>query len=181
MNENPLLRLAIILVPLSLAAIGGAGSIYGPLQHQTVDVQQWLTPRDFLDLFAVSRVTPGPGSFIATLIGWKVAGWAGAIVATFAIFAPSCALCLVVCGLWNDRLKPTWRSAIETGLSPIGAGLMLAGVLSVLRVSHSGPVTWILLAASAVIMTLAPRVHPLLLIAIGGLLTLVFASLGGHP
>src|SRR5581483_5806593 len=82
MRENVLLTLILIISPLSLAAIGGASSIYAPLQHQVVDVHQWLSAREFLDLFAVARVTPGPGSMLTTLIGWKMAGLPGALVAT---------------------------------------------------------------------------------------------------
>src|SRR6516225_3795410 len=89
MREGTLTTLVAILAPLSVAAIGGASGIYAPLQHQTVDVLQWLTPQEFVELFAIARVTPGPGSMLATLIGFKVAGLAGAAVATLALFLPS--------------------------------------------------------------------------------------------
>ena len=78
MRENTLLALVTILAPLSVASIGGASSVYAPLQYQTVDVHHWLTGHEFVDLFAIARVTPGPGTMMATLIGWKVAGLAGA-------------------------------------------------------------------------------------------------------
>ena len=167
-NDDALLALVAVVAPLSLAAIGGAASIYAPLQHQVVDVHAWLTPRDYLDLFAVSRIMPGPGSFLATLIGWKVAGWAGAIVATLAIFLPSSALCLFVTGFWNRRLDSPWRKSIENGLLPIGAGLMFAGVVSVMRLSDAGALAWVLLIVSAAAFFLKPRLHPLWLLAAGG-------------
>jgi hypothetical protein len=43
MRDSELLALVAILAPLSLASIGGAASVYAPLQHQTVDVHHWLT------------------------------------------------------------------------------------------------------------------------------------------
>ena len=43
MRDNPLVALIIIIAPLSLLAIGGASSIYAPLQHQTVDIHQWIS------------------------------------------------------------------------------------------------------------------------------------------
>jgi chromate transporter len=175
-EDDALVALVYILAPLSLAAIGGAQSIYAPLQHQVVDVRSWLTPRDYIDLFAVSRVMPGPGSFLATLIGWKVAGWGGAIVATFAIFLPSSLLCLVVTGFWNRGFSPAWRRSIEAGLLPIGAGLMFAGVLSVMEISGADALAWILLATSAVIMALRSRIHPLWLLAAGGLISCAWAA-----
>jgi chromate transporter len=69
MRESILLKLVIVLAPLSIASIGGATGIYAPLQHELVEAQGWLTPREFLDLFAIARVTPGPSSMLATLIG----------------------------------------------------------------------------------------------------------------
>ena len=82
MREGALLTLVAVLAPLSIASVGGASSIYAPLQHQTVDVLGWLTPQEFIELFAIARVTPGPGTMLATLVGFKVAGLAGAAVAT---------------------------------------------------------------------------------------------------
>ena len=49
-------------------------------------IQHWTDEREFADLFALSRATPGPGSMLATLIGWKIAGITGALVATIAFY-----------------------------------------------------------------------------------------------
>ena len=133
MREETLATLVAILAPLSVAAIGGASSIYAPLQHQTVDVLGWLTPQEFVELFAIARVTPGPGSMLATLIGFKVAGLAGAAVATLALFLPSSLICFAVARMWNRYRGRPWHQAFEDGLAPIGAGLLFAGVVAVLR------------------------------------------------
>jgi len=80
-----LLALVVVFVPLSLLSIGGGASLLADMEHQSVTVHGWTTPREFADLFAISRVAPGPGTMLAALIGWKVAGWAGAVVATVAL------------------------------------------------------------------------------------------------
>jgi chromate transporter len=89
MSENPFLALIIVFAPLSLLAIGGASAIYAPLQHQAVDVHQWVSGREYLELFAIARVTPGPGSMLATLVGWRVAGFPGALIATLSLYIPA--------------------------------------------------------------------------------------------
>ena len=162
MREHTLLTLVAVLAPLSVVSIGGASSVYAPLQHQTVDVLQWLTPREFIELFGIARVTPGPGTMLATLIGFKVAGLAGAIAATLALFVPSSVLCYFVARIWNRHRGKTWHRAFETGLAPIGAGLMFAGVLAIL-LSATGPLwplTWVVTAAVAALLTWRPRLHP---------------------
>ena len=50
-----------LLAPLSLVSFGGGPAIYATLQHEVVDLHQWLTPSQFLDLFAIARAAPGPG------------------------------------------------------------------------------------------------------------------------
>src|SRR5215475_1380305 len=139
MREASLLAIIAVLAPLSLVSIGGASSVYAPLQHQTVEVLQWLTPQEFLELFAIARITPGPGSMLATLIGFKVAGLPGAAVATLALFVPSSLLCFGIARLWDRYHARPWRRAFEDGLAPIGAGLMFAGALAVLRLGAAGP------------------------------------------
>jgi chromate transporter len=165
-----LLLLTAVLAPLSLASIGGASSIYAPLQHQAVEALHWLTPREFLDMFAIARITPGPGSMLATLIGFKVAGLPGAVVATLALFLPSSLLCLVIGRVWDRCHGRPWRQAVEDGLAPIAAGLMFAGALAVLRLGAAGPLwflSWIVAIAVAALLTWRSRLHPLGLLAGG--------------
>lgn len=167
MRDDPLLALVAVFVPFSFISIGGGPSIFAGIQHQSVEVQHWLSPREFIDLFAIARAAPGPGSMLTTLIGFKVAGLPGAIVATLALFAPSSILCFVVARIWNRYRGTDWHAAIERGLAPVGAGLILAGMLSIFRIAGSGPLAWGVTGASAALLAYRPRLHPLLVMAAG--------------
>jgi chromate transporter len=168
MKDNPLLALLAVFVPFSLVSIGGGTSIIAGMQHESVDVHQWISAREFIDLFAISRAAPGPGLMLATLIGWKVSGWAGAIAATLAIFVPSSLLCYTVAMVWRRYRGRRWHTALEQGLAPIGIGLVLSGAVAVLRVSGGGVLSWVLAFASAALLTWRPKLHPLLVFAVGG-------------
>jgi chromate transporter len=168
MKDNPLVALLVVFVPFSLVSIGGGTSIIAGMQHESVDVHQWISAREFIDLFAISRAAPGPGLMLATLIGWKVSGWAGAIVATLAIFVPSSLLCYTVALVWRRYRGRRWHTALEQGLAPIGIGLVLSGAVAVLRVSGGGVLSWVLAFASAALLTWRPKLHPLLVFAVGG-------------
>src|ERR1700739_4890740 len=94
-----LLALAVVFVPLSLLSIGGGASLLADMEHQSVAVQGWTTPREFADRFAISRAAPRPETMLSTLIGWKAAGWAGAITPTVALYLPSSLLVFCVARL----------------------------------------------------------------------------------
>src|ERR1700749_3360380 len=113
-----LLALALVFAPLSLLSVGGGASLLAEIEHQSVSVHQWTTQREFADLFAISRAAPGPGTMLSTLIGWKVAGLTGALVATVVLFLPSSLLVYGLARLWGRWRGSVWHSAVERGLSP---------------------------------------------------------------
>lgn len=174
MRDDPLIGLIAVFVPFSLAAVGGTLSVFAGIQHEAVDVRHWLTAREFVEIFAVSRGAPGPGSMLVTLIGWKVGGWLGAIVATLSLYLPSGLLMLGVAKVWGRFAGRTWHTAVQKGLAPIGVGLILAGILAVFRAAGAGPLSWVVAVGSAIVLGWRPKIHPLLLLAAGGLIFIAY-------
>jgi chromate transporter len=169
-----LLALVLVFVPLSLVSLGGGPSIFAEMQRQAVDVHGWMSDAEFVDLFAISRAAPGPGSLIAALIGWKAAGFLGALVAALGLYLPSSLLVCAVGLLGRRHAASPVRAAIERGLAPVAVGLIFAGALTLLQGSEAGPVG----VATTVLATLAllhPRGSPYLVLAAAGL---AFAALG---
>lgn len=170
---NQLWSLLLVFLPLSLVTIGGGQTAIADINRQTVEVQHWMTQAQFLDAFAISRMAPGPGTLLVTLIGWNVAGFWGAVVATIAIFLPTTFLIYGVAHLWTRYEGARWQSALETGLKPVAAGMILATVYVLLQAMEGGwAVKAIALASTAVLML--TRVNPLVLIGAGAAL---FAAL----
>lgn len=167
MRSDLPLALAMVFVPFSLVSIGGGTSIIAGIQHQVVDVHHWMTAREFVDAFAISRASPGPGTMLATLVGWHVWGWTGALVATLALFVPSSLLSYGVACVWSRHRGKRWHTALEQGLSPVGSGLIFAGVVELLRISGGGLLSWGVAIASAIALALRPKLHPLLIFTIG--------------
>jgi chromate transporter len=166
-----------VFAPLSLLSFGGSNSVIADIAHQSIAVQHWVSEREFADLFALSRAAPGPGSMLAALIGWKLAGLAGALVATVSFYGPAAIVLYVAAKLWGRWRGSAWHTAVERGMAPIAAGLFLSGGLAVLRASPGGPAVW----AAAIVTTAAllrwPKLHPVPLLAAGGALFAVIAAL----
>ena len=165
-----LLELALYFALLSLISVGGLSSVMSEVQRIVIDVKGWVTPEQFIQLYAVGQAAPGPNILVVSLIGWKAAGLPGAFVALIAMCGPAAALSYWVAGLW-DRFKDSdWRKAIQRAMVPIVCGLTLSGGF-VLATPGNVPDwrLWFIAAASAAGMLLT-KLNPLLLLAGGGIL-----------
>ena len=99
-----LLEIAVRFAALSLVAIGGINAILPEIHRVVVDVEGWMTSAEFAELFALAQLAPGPNAMVVALIGYKVTGIAGALVATIATCGPSSVACYVAWH-WADRLR----------------------------------------------------------------------------
>lgn len=164
-----LIQLLRVFAPLSFLTIGGGQSIIPAIHRQSVEVHQWITNAQFVDLFALSRLTPGPKTLLVTLVGWQAAGLAGALVASFAIFVPSAVLVYYLAKLWARYEDSPIIKAIERGLIPVAAGMILAATGTILRAAEGGAWAWgVAIAATAALLW--TRISPFLLLGLGGLL-----------
>lgn len=172
MRDNPLIGLLVVFIPLSLLSIGGGPSILAGIQN-AVSSRHWMSERDFIDLFAIARAAPGPGVLLATLVGWKVAGIPGALVASLALFVPSSIVYYVIARHWSTHRGKHWHNALELGLAPVAAGLILAGSLVILRASGGDPLLWAIAAVSTVVLLWLPRLNPLWVLGVVGVVTVI--------
>ncbi|CAH2599252.1 Chromate transport protein ChrA [Rhodovastum atsumiense] len=161
--------LALVFVPLSLVTVGGGQAVVADIQRQIVDVHHWMTQGEFVNAFAISRMAPGPGSLLVTLVGWQVAGAWGAVVATIAIFGPTTFLIFGISHLWKRYRGALWQQALEAGLRPIAAGMILASVYVLMQALEGGWLAQgVALASTAALML--TRVNPMLLLTIGAMI-----------
>lgn len=156
-------------VRLSFLSIGGGLSAIPEMQRQVVMVHGWLSAREFVDGYALSQLTPGPAMLVVTFIGYHVAGLAGALIATAAMFLPTSVLMLVVAGGWARIRTRPWARATEHALPPIALGLMVAGVYTVGRSAANDLPTEVLASVAALVV--ARRWAPtVLVVLVAGLL-----------
>lgn len=111
-------------VILSLVAFGGANAVVPEMHRQAVELKHWMSDRQFADLFAIAQAAPGPNVMISSLIGWKVAGVPGALLATLAMCGPSCLIAYFAAGVWERNRAAPWRIALGAGLAPLTVGLV---------------------------------------------------------
>ena len=160
---HDLLDLALVYGQLSLLAFGGGNAILPEMQRQVVDVHHWVTAREFASLFALAQAAPGPNMMVVALIGFRVAGVLGAVVATAAIAVPSSVLTLFVAGLWFRFRDAPWRKALQAGLQPVTAALIMASAV-LLVWTAAVDISAALVLAVAAVLFLRTKLHPLLIL-----------------
>lgn len=95
------LQLFLCFLKIGLFGFGGGLAISSLIQHE-VESHGWLTQEQFVDILAISQVTPGPiGINCATYVGYTATGnvW-GSILATTAIIIPSLIIMLAICKVY---------------------------------------------------------------------------------
>jgi chromate transporter len=161
-----LLQLLGLFAVLSMLAFGGGSGVIPDMQRAAVDQHHWMTAKEFLDMFAISRAAPGPGSLIVVLVGLKAAGAAGAAVSFAAMFAPSCLAVHLVAQYWHRAAQRPWRALVERALAPVAVGLTFASGLSLMRTTEHGWLPWGVTVASTALFSLT-ELNPILLLGLG--------------
>ncbi|HET7198436.1 MAG TPA: chromate transporter [Burkholderiales bacterium] len=167
---SPLLDMALYFSVISLVSVGGLPAVLPELQRYVVDVRGWISPADFIQLYAIGQAAPGPNMLIVSLIGWKVASIPGAIVALAALCGPAGVIAYGVADLWERFRGTRWRAAIQRAMVPLVVGFTVAG--GYVLATPGGVPDWRLwlIAAASAAATIATRVNPLWLLAGGGIL-----------
>ena len=120
------LQLFATFFEISLFSIGGGYNMIPLMQHE-VAVRGWLASGRFMDILAVSEITPGPVAVnLATFAGYHVAGLTGSVAATIGVCLPG-SLLLLALGAIAIRLRtrPAFGAAMR-GLMPMLVGLLAA-------------------------------------------------------
>jgi len=170
-SGGTLLTLAGFFATVSLFAIGGANSAVPEMHRYAVDMQHWLSDRQFSDTFALAQLAPGPNVIIVTLIGYHVAGIVGALVTTLAMCGPTCVFAFFV-GRAAERFKGSaWHCALSRGLIPVTLGLTAS---SAAVIATTSGYNWAALAITlgTALTAYFVRVHPLWAFAVAALLGL---------
>ena len=84
------LNLFFVFFKVGLFSFGGGYAILPLMQHEVVDVNKWISFKEFMDIVAVSQITPGPISInLATHVGYRIGGTLGSTIATTSVVLPS--------------------------------------------------------------------------------------------
>jgi len=126
-----LMKLGAVFAGMSVMLFGGGYVFIPMIQEIVVTNQKWVTSQEFVDGIALGQITPGPILVSAAFIGLKVAGLAGATVATAAIFAPPAVLMVVASHAFERLQRSRAIQAALRGVRPAVIGMIFAAAVVV--------------------------------------------------
>jgi chromate transporter len=133
LSAGTLVTLGLFFLKAGAFIFGSGLAIVPFLREGVVHDHHWLTERQFLDAVAMGLITPGPVVITAAFIGYLVAGFAGAMVATVAIFTPIY-LGVVVPGHWFIRHRENAQlKAFVKGATAAAAGAIAGATIVLIR------------------------------------------------
>ncbi|HEY6866573.1 MAG TPA: chromate efflux transporter [Candidatus Eisenbacteria bacterium] len=169
--------LAGIFLRAGALTFGGGFVMIPLLEAELVNARHWLSPHVFAQAMALGQVTPGPVVITATFVGYAVAGLAGALLSTIAVFLPSFLMTWAV-GRQVERFRST--AAVQgflQGVQPAVVGLMLAAAVAIARngiTDRAGAI----MAAAALFGVWIGRVNPMWVMLGAAAFGLAQAALG---
>ncbi len=161
--------LAFTFFKVGLIFFGG-GYVLVPLLYQRLVTElSWLSPQQFLDGVAISNLTPGPISVLATFLGYKICGVAGALVATVGLYLPALALMFVLCYGYGRLQGGAHFQDFFAGMTAALVGLVLSAAI---LLGRKAIVSWqtALFSLLASLLLVRFRWPPAVTLALGALL-----------
>jgi chromate transporter len=147
-----LVPILFVFLKLGVVVFGSGYVLVAFLKADLVDRLHWITESQLLDAITAGQITPGPVFATATFLGYLLRGWAGAAVATAAIFLPSFLMAALVGALAIHIRKSKLAAAFLDGVNAAAVALMAYVALSLGRATLVDGWTWALGLASVVLL-----------------------------
>ena len=121
------------------------------IQKETVEKKGWISDDDIFDVVAIAESTPGPVAVnSATFVGFKTAGFFGALAATLGVVLPSFVIIFIISGVLREFRENT---VVRYAFFGIGAGvlaLIFKALFNMYKQCPKGLVSYILMGLSFV-------------------------------
>lgn len=165
------LQLFYSYLKIGFFGFGGGYAMLSLIQNEVVVQNAWMSNAEFADIVAVSQMTPGPIAInSATYVGYTVAGFWGAVVATVAVCLPALTLMILITRFFLSLRRNPYVKGIIAGMRPVVIGMIGAAALLLIFPSsedgHSFIDAWSWVLFAAALVGSVRKVNPILLIVL---------------
>jgi chromate transporter len=164
-----LLDIFITFFKIGLFSFGGGYAMLPLIQQEVTEVHPWVTTTEFIDIVAISQITPGPIAInSATYIGFKTAGIPGSALATFGVVLPSIIIMIIISRFFFKFKNNRYVEYAFLGLRPATVGLIAAAAILVAYGSFIDYKS-VIIFALAFFASYKYKIDPILLTVISGI------------
>jgi chromate transporter len=150
--------------------LGGGFAMIPMMKVEMVDRQSWISEEEFLDIIAATQSAPGAVAINSSIfIGYKLSGYVGSIIATLGTVLPSFLIILIISRVYTDIKSSIYINKSFKGIYPAVVVMILAAAFNLRKAAFKTPIN-IITAAVAVAVLLIFDMHPVIVIALSGLL-----------
>ncbi len=132
------------------ATLYGSGYVLIAYLKNEFLTRGWLSESQLLTAVAIGQLTPGPVFSSATFVGYQIAGFSGALVATLGIFLPAFVLVWLTNPLVQRLRTLAWTARVLDSFNAITIGLMCAVTALLFRDAIQNVPTALILIISSV-------------------------------
>lgn len=160
-------------IKIGTFTFGGGYAMIPIIEREIIDKKKWIAKDEFLDLLTLAQAAPGPISLnTSVFVGYRVAGYWGAIAAILGVIIPSFVIILAIAVYLDDFRSNRYVNAAFKGMRPAVVALITTPIIGLVR----GMGVWKILAAiaAAFIVSLL-GVSPIYFIIAGAVVGLLYA------
>lgn len=156
--------LFIAFTRASNLGFGGGPSLIPLVKAEAVDRYQWMDNEEFTDSLAISNALPGPiATKMAAYIGYKIAGWLGALAAILGTIAPTAIIVILLGSLLVRYSASPELQAMLKAVRPVVVVLVADTAYDMAKKAFPSLSTWIIAAVTIGLLYLVD-IHPAFII-----------------
>lgn len=179
MKKPLLLDLLLVFLKIGLFTFGGGYAMIAMIENSCVEEKKWLTYDELANITVIAESTPGPIAInCATFVGYRQAGFLGAVLTTFGIVFPSFVILFIISMYLKNFLSITFIAAAFKGIkAAVGLLIIDAAVTMVKKMPRKRFPRLIMIAsftAMTVVNLFSLRVTSINLLLTAGLISLLF-------
>ncbi|MBO5129405.1 MAG: chromate transporter [Oscillospiraceae bacterium] len=178
MKRKTLTELFLTFLKVGMFTFGGGYAMISVITNACVEQKKWLTHDEMMDMTVIAESTPGPIAInCATYVGYRQAGFSGAVAATAGMVVPSFVIIYLISMVLENFMEITIIASAFQGIK-IAVGLLIVNAaVTMLRKMKKTPLACVLSVCSCAAMLLINifswKISSVSLMLIAGVISLV--------
>ena len=179
-------ELFLTFAKIGMFTFGGGYAMISVIEDNCVEKKKWITHEELMDMTVIAESTPGPIAInCATYVGYKMAGFWGALWATIGMILPSFVVIYAISMFLEQFLEITIIANAFKGIQVAVGILILNAAFNMMKKMKKKVFPVAVLGVSAAVMLLGTlsgiRISSITLMLFAGIVSLaLFLGKGGQ-